>query len=215
MVFFSVLVILITIFVFKYEYQIDLTAEFKSVFIDQINQNYEGQIENENGFTIAVNIFMITVNFLFYEKIRIIDKKKIYFFKFQCCGINDYTDFNNATKWNRTTSNGLEMVSPLACCKFDKTQINAAIAGKIPSIMNDTCVTSPTSENSNFMKVFISFRISDSASALAIIFFKGCFTQMNPYLSKLTTAILTITFILGLFLVRTFLYPASFCSYHT
>jgi hypothetical protein len=54
-------------------------------------------------------------------------------------------------------SNGGTMVSPLACCKFNAAQINAAIAGEFPSDVNETCATSPTPENSNFMTVSNSF----------------------------------------------------------
>lgn len=59
-----------------------------------------------------------------------------------CCGVNNYTDFND-TPWKRSTS----LVVPVSCCKLHGQVIDFK-----PE--DPTCVSSPTESNSFRMKVF-------------------------------------------------------------
>lgn len=60
----------------------------------------------------------------------------------KCCGVNNYTDFEHATQWQKNKSE--EMVMPLACCilKGDPKKFN---------VLDESCVTNPTHENSYFL----------------------------------------------------------------
>ena len=70
--------------------------------------------------------------------------------KYECCGLNDYEDFNTATQWvkERTfTYNGemfnQTMVTPAACCTTE---------GTFPDLMpvDANCTFSPTDNNNNW-----------------------------------------------------------------
>ena len=76
-------------------------------------------------------------------------------FQFECCGVNDYTDFEEAEKWEREQTvqlnyggfeyNGtVTYVAPAACCKNNGT----FPTNIIPYDAN--CTFAPTNDNSNW-----------------------------------------------------------------
>ncbi|KAK7109620.1 tetraspanin-1-like [Littorina saxatilis] len=55
----------------------------------------------------------------------------------ECCGLDDFGDFNDSTSWNRTSRDGGgEMKTPVACCKNITTE--------------SQCARDPTPNNSNY-----------------------------------------------------------------
>lgn len=68
--------------------------------------------------------------------------------KYKCCGVTNYTDFDDAQKWKDRTfvvsSNGYTQVFnltiPPSCCKFSEKDMN---------ITDPTCLSSPNAVNSN------------------------------------------------------------------
>uniref|UniRef100_K1Q8M1 Tetraspanin-18 n=1 Tax=Magallana gigas TaxID=29159 RepID=K1Q8M1_MAGGI len=64
--------------------------------------------------------------------------------EFDCCGVDNYMDFMNATHWSKTY-NGQTLKTPLSCCK--------GIEGEFPDIKypaDTTCATNPIDANSNW-----------------------------------------------------------------
>ena len=71
----------------------------------------------------------------------------------ECCGVNDYQDFNASTQWNNNrmlTIGGVTstytLVTPIACC---------ITTGDFPelSIASEMCSIAPTESTSNYMTV--------------------------------------------------------------
>ncbi|XP_071175300.1 tetraspanin-9-like [Mytilus edulis] len=56
--------------------------------------------------------------------------------KFQCCGIDDYNDFSEATNWVKDLSTGA-LLTPISCCKT------------LPSSSDLSCAQSPLSASTN------------------------------------------------------------------
>lgn len=74
-------------------------------------------------------------------------KKRIFCPQFDCCGVDNYMDFMNATHWNKTY-NGQTLKTPLSCCQ--------GIEGEFPDIKypaDTTCATNPIDANSNWENV--------------------------------------------------------------
>lgn len=69
------------------------------------------------------------------------------FFKFKCCGVDDYMDVKLATNWNRNytvNGNSYTLETPIHCCKDLGNEFP-------PQMPNDlTCATNPTQANSNY-----------------------------------------------------------------
>ncbi|XP_064618019.1 tetraspanin-7-like [Liolophura sinensis] len=69
---------------------------------------------------------------------------------FSCCGVDNYMDFDTATKWPGTyyvddLGETVNLTTPVACCKVEGTFPNFSP----PS--NYNCTFSPTANNSNYM----------------------------------------------------------------
>ncbi|XP_064597771.1 tetraspanin-18-like [Liolophura sinensis] len=94
---------------YKEEWIIRLRNSLES----QISTRFDGKLDSPDIVTAAIN--------------------KIHQ-EFDCCGVHNYSDFDMATKWNRTTAMGDEMQIPPSCCSNYKA--------------NKTCVTMPTPQNS-------------------------------------------------------------------
>lgn len=79
------------------------------------------------------------------------------FLQFQCCGVDNYTDFNDAVKWNRTLLGGTADIPP-TCCKLknpDAYYDNPSAA----EFLFPECQTSPNNTNSNWHKVHITINL--------------------------------------------------------
>lgn len=75
------------------------------------------------------------------------EKRECFCLQFDCCGVDNYMDFMNATHWNKTY-NGQTLKTPLSCCK--------GIEGEFPDIKypaDTTCATNPIDANSNWENV--------------------------------------------------------------
>ena len=71
--------------------------------------------------------------------------------QFKCCGVLNYTDFDQAKKWDRSFNVGqgvdVNLTVPIACCKLN---------GSFPDVTmptNFTCAVTPTSANANIDQV--------------------------------------------------------------
>lgn len=80
-----------------------------------------------------------------------------FFLQFQCCGVDNYTDFIGAVNWNRTLPAGSAVIPP-TCCKFknpDAYYDNPSAA----EFVEADCQTSPSDTNSNWHKVHITMNL--------------------------------------------------------
>ena len=91
-----------------------------------------------------------------------LNKRKFLKFQFECCGVNNFTDFQNAESWDpiRTgsisnatglfsnESESITLKTPISCCKTD---------GDFPEgkPLSETCATDPTEEFNNYKTVSI------------------------------------------------------------
>ena len=68
------------------------------------------------------------------------------FFQFECCGVNNYEDFNVSTGWDKTLGSkltgALVLLTPIACCKTLPTTPTAF-----------TCAQAPFDETANNGKI--------------------------------------------------------------
>ncbi|KAH3710157.1 tetraspanin-18-like [Dreissena polymorpha] len=102
-----------------------VTTEVKSFLKESIISTYQGKVDTNEEFSLGL------------------DYAKVYF---QCCGIDSYTDFNGATKWNRAVNPliNFPMEIPPTCCKlkdkdaFLKDQLYDPIDPNCPYVPNDT-----------------------------------------------------------------------------
>ncbi|XP_033726994.1 tetraspanin-1-like [Pecten maximus] len=105
-------------------FQSKVTSELKSGLKKHIMEDYDG--------TGAMDTFTFFV-----------DQTQV---QFDCCGVDSYTEFVNATKWNRGNA-----TIPLSCCiltnKDDYPENPSKATAK-----NQTCQQSPDSTNSNINK---------------------------------------------------------------
>lgn len=72
-----------------------VASELKTVMKDRITKEYDGVLKTGDPFTLAM------------------DFAQVYF---ECCGVDNYKDYSNTTKWNRTMSDGKVAVMPKTCC---------------------------------------------------------------------------------------------------
>jgi len=105
------------------------SGKLKSILAPQLqnnlNANYAGDSVNKTGASIGWDIIM---------------------YNFQCCGVNNYGDFQNATKWN---SNGTQ--TPRACCKFTSIATNSWAINPVPdNYVDSNCYTNPNTNNSYY-----------------------------------------------------------------
>jgi len=129
---------------------------FSGAFNSQIQSQIQTVIDKEYGGIEDQSLYSVIPNVLMIN--------------FQCCGINDFGDFNNSVKWNRTKELVIQgstethtLVTPIACCKTNGTfpEVN---------LVDEKCAFEPRDENNNFHTGCWS-GISDqlSSSRLAII----------------------------------------------
>lgn len=76
------------------------------------------------------------------------------FFQFDCCGVDDYKDMHNLTKWTRGSALGKQYQTPLHCC-HDVTGEYPKVC--LPSGDDVLCALTPMRNNSNFEKVNLSW----------------------------------------------------------
>ncbi|XP_064651735.1 tetraspanin-21-like [Lineus longissimus] len=86
---------------------------------------------------------------------------------FSCCGLDNYTDFDSATNWNKTSAAG-SMVIPPSCCKVQD-------ASTFPTFtLTDTnCPYSPSTTNSNYQTT--------------------CYASLMSYVQTYSIAIIAVT----------------------
>ncbi|CAH1772214.1 unnamed protein product [Owenia fusiformis] len=108
-------------------------TELKSFLNETIVYKYEGQLTTSEPFSLAWDLAHVT---------------------FDCCGINNSTDFDVASAWNRsytlTTNNissTVNMVIPPSCCRFTDKSLYPSNIGSL-TFVNDTCPIAPTTSNS-------------------------------------------------------------------
>lgn len=107
----------------------DVTSKLKPILKERIDVSFDGLINSGDVFTFGVNFAQV---------------------KFQCCGVDNYTDFNGAVKWNRTLSDGTAVIPP-TCCKLEKP--DEYYDNPSAAVFQDPdCQKSPTNTNSNWHK---------------------------------------------------------------
>ena len=73
-------------------------------------------------------------------------------FQFHCCGVDSYTEFQYATKWNKTFHTGETMKIPPSCCKIENE--DAFYKNPGDAILKDAdCPIKPDDGNSYRNKV--------------------------------------------------------------
>ncbi|KAH3710161.1 tetraspanin-18-like [Dreissena polymorpha] len=106
-----------------------VTTEVKSFLKESINSTYQGKVDTNEEFSLGL------------------DYAQVYF---QCCGIDSYTDFYGATKWNRTVNTSVTMKIPPTCCKLiDK---DAFLKDQKFDPIDKNCPYDPNDTNSNMNK---------------------------------------------------------------
>ena len=75
-----------------------------------------------------------------------------YIFQFHCCGVDSYTEFETATKWNRTFSDGSQMKIPPSCCMIKNEDDFYKNPGDA-QLKETDCPINPTDGNSYQNKV--------------------------------------------------------------
>lgn len=107
----------------------DVASKLKPILKERIHVSFDGLINSGDAFTFGVNFAQV---------------------KFQCCGVDNYTDFIGAVNWNRTLPAGPAVIPP-TCCKFknpDAYYDNPSAA----EFVETDCQTSPSDTNSNWHK---------------------------------------------------------------
>ncbi|XP_014784185.1 tetraspanin-18 [Octopus bimaculoides] len=99
-------------FMFKDKWQNHLENEV----LQEISSSFDGKVNSNNTFTQILNSFQIT---------------------FECCGVNNYTDFERANLWTKNY-NGTTTIIPLSCCRDRR--------------ITTDCLTSPNGKNSYIEK---------------------------------------------------------------
>jgi uncharacterized membrane protein len=128
--------ILLAIFIFV---QVVFVAMFFSgKFNARIQDRMRGNLINEYGGIDDMSLSSICWNYVM--------------LKYDCCGVDNYRDFNDSVKWNRTktlnfdgTLASVELVTPVACCQT---------TGTFPQIdvVSDQCAIAPNDTISNWEK---------------------------------------------------------------
>lgn len=103
----------------------ELETALESPLYDSLRNDYVG-INSSDTISLGWNFAMIT---------------------FKCCGVENYTDFQNASRWQRTydvgQGYGVNLTVPVACCRLNGTFPNVVMPD------NFTCAVSPTPQISN------------------------------------------------------------------
>jgi hypothetical protein len=149
-----------TALIYKYVLDKKFEVEFRKTVKEQIQKMYQGEVQDKNALTVALDTFQVY---------------------FECCGIDNYSDFENALNWNKKLPDSKTASSPIACCKFTEEQRKSVLKGQFPQLNDYSCASNPTSSNSNY-KV-------------------GCFTELNKHYNKILFALIIITIIIGLVLI--------------
>lgn len=121
----EITVVAITI-VFKGQVQ----DEVKSFIKKHINTTYEGRIDTSEEFSLGL------------------DYAQVYF---HCCGVDNYTEFEYATKWNKTSATNETMEIPPTCCKL-KNEDAYYKDPKDAKLQDKDCPVNPNDGNSYMHK---------------------------------------------------------------
>lgn len=149
-----------TALIYKYALNRKFEDELRSSVKDQINRLYQGEVIEKNAVTVALDAFQVY---------------------FECCGIDGFNDFKNATVWNKNLPDKKIAKSPIACCKFTAEQRNSVWKGQFPTLDSYECASSPSEKNSNYEI--------------------GCFTALNKHYGKILFALIMTTIIIGFLLI--------------
>lgn len=114
---------------------IALAAAFQGKVTDELKGNLKKLIMNDyDGKAGAKDTFSF-----------FIDATQV---QFSCCGVDSYTEYAGATKWNKTHPGGNDNVVPLSCCKLkDKADYPENPSKAVAT--EATCQQIPTTGNSN------------------------------------------------------------------
>ncbi|KAK7106007.1 tetraspanin-1-like [Littorina saxatilis] len=115
--------IVFVVLLFTIRDQLETTLE--NPLYDSLRNDYVG-INSSDAISLGWNFAMIT---------------------FKCCGVENYTDFNDARSWQRSYDVGqgldVNLTVPIACCKLNGTFPDVTLPD------NFTCALSPNSGNAN------------------------------------------------------------------
>lgn len=105
--------------------------------------------------------------------------------EFDCCGVDNYMDFMNATHWNKTY-NGQTLKTPLSCCKDVK--------GEFPDIQYPAatpCATNPTDADNNMNK--------------------GCYSAIEDFINKYSNIFIGIGVVVAIFEILCIVFAIIVC----
>lgn len=107
--------------------------------------------------------------------------------EFDCCGVDNYMDFMNATNWNKTyNGQTLDLKTPLSCC--------IGIEGEFPDIKypaDTTCATNPTDTKSNWKK--------------------GCYSAIEDFINKYSNIFIGIGVVVAIFEILCIVFAIIVC----
>lgn len=144
------------------------SGQLKNLLAPQLKQNIIKEYVGENNKTIAsIGWDTIMINF-------------------QCCGVNNSSDFNDAINWSGNGS------IPKACCKFNKIPYNSWTSATVPTdFVDPTCYTNPTPANSN-MNI-------------------GCYDKIQNTINQYSTIIIGVAVGVGLTLLLGVIFGFHLC----
>lgn len=106
---------------------------------------------------------------------------------FECCGVYNSSDFNEASKWDKGNS-----TIPRSCCKFESIASNSWTSASVPDNYKDpTCYTNPTAENSNFQI--------------------GCYDKIQSAVIQYSTVVIGVSIGIGLVLLLGVIFGLHLC----
>lgn len=101
-----------------------LEETLQSPLYSSLRNDYEG-LNSSDAISLGWNFAMIT---------------------FKCCGVNNYSDFQEANKWSRSyvlNATGYNLTVPIACCKMNGSFPDVTVPDDL------TCAVNPTEANAN------------------------------------------------------------------
>ncbi|XP_055995211.1 CD151 antigen-like [Ostrea edulis] len=109
------------------------------------------------------------------------------FIEFDCCGVDNYMDFDNATNWNKTfKGQPLNLVTPVSCCN--------TITGEFPALNYPTstnCATNPQDADSNWKK--------------------GCYSAIEDFINKYSNIFIGIGAVVAVFEILCIVFAICVC----
>ena len=124
-------------------FQVELQT--KTVLRQSLERYYTVQ-DKPDAVTLTWNFIMAEVT-RYHGTLTARITQPLSFFQFQCCGVDNYTDFGRSKPFQASKTSAYQML-PAACCILDTAKYPPFFQA-----VDSNCLTTPTSYNSYFLKV--------------------------------------------------------------